>query len=87
MDDALSWGSILIRVAAQLLPVWIGLIAIFALSFQFKRRLGLYGRIFDSPVGMIGFALVMFWVFTAIFAVESFAKLGAMSPKYFFAVS
>ncbi len=68
MDDALSWGSILIRVAAQLLPVWIGLIAIFALSFQFKRRLGLYGRIFDSPVGMIGFALVMFWVFTAIFA-------------------
>jgi len=27
------------------------------------------------------------YFFTAIFAVESFAKLGAMSPKYFFAVS
>ena len=27
------------------------------------------------------------YFFTAIFAVESFAKLAAMSPKYFFAVS
>ncbi|MCZ8154011.1 MAG: ABC transporter permease, partial [Rhodobacteraceae bacterium] len=68
MEDALSWGSILARIAAQLLPVWVGLIAVFALSIQFKRRLGLYGRIFDSPVGMTGFGLVMFWVFTAIFA-------------------
>ncbi|MEY4696862.1 MAG: hypothetical protein RIT14_1290 [Pseudomonadota bacterium] len=68
MDDALSWGSIFARMAVQLLPVWVSLVAAFALSFAFKRRLGLYGRIFDSPVGMFGFALVMFWVFTAIFA-------------------
>jgi ABC-type dipeptide/oligopeptide/nickel transport system permease subunit len=68
MEDALSWGGILTRIAAQLLPVWVALIATFALSLQFKRRLGLYGRIFDSPVGMTGFGLVMFWVFTAIFA-------------------
>ena len=27
------------------------------------------------------------YFFTAIFAVESFAKLAAMSPRYFFAVS
>jgi peptide/nickel transport system permease protein len=30
--------------------------------------LGLYGHLFDNTVGMIGFGLVMFWVFTAIFA-------------------
>ena len=31
-------------------------------------RLGLYGQLFDSPVGMVGFGIVLFWVFTAIFA-------------------
>lgn len=52
----------------QLLPVWISLIVIYVLSITFKRRLGLYGKLFDSTVGMIGFGLVMFWVFVAIFA-------------------
>jgi peptide/nickel transport system permease protein len=66
--DALSWGQIIGRIFWQLWPVWIALALTFALSIRFKRRLGLYGRIFDSTVGMIGFGLVMFWVFTAIFA-------------------
>ncbi len=68
MDDALSWGSIIARILQQFLPVWIALIVTFALSIRYKRNLGLYGKLFDSPVGMVGFLLVMFWVFTAIFA-------------------
>jgi peptide/nickel transport system permease protein len=68
MDDALSWGAILSRIAAQLLPVWIALILTYAISIRFKRNLGLYGKLFDSTVGMIGFGIVMFWVFTALFA-------------------
>ncbi|NAZ36980.1 ABC transporter permease [Rubellimicrobium sp. CFH 75288] len=52
----------------RFLPVWVALGATLALSFAFRRRLGLYGRIFDSPVGTTGFVLVMFWVYTAIFA-------------------
>jgi peptide/nickel transport system permease protein len=52
-------------VVQQLLPVWIALAVTFALSITYKRKLGLYGKLFDSPIGMIGFALVMFWVFTA----------------------
>ncbi|WP_205389795.1 ABC transporter permease [Sulfitobacter sp. SK011] len=54
-------------MSRQFLPVWIALIATFALSITFKRKLGLYGKLFDSTVGMIGFAIVMFWVFTGIF--------------------
>ena len=54
-------------VSTRLLPVWIALLATFAASIAFKRRLGFYGKLFDSMVGMIGFAIVMFWVFTAIF--------------------
>jgi peptide/nickel transport system permease protein len=66
--DTLSWGQIFLRMAIQFLPVWIALALVFGLSITFKRRLGLYGKLFDSPVGMIGFAMVMFWVFTAAFA-------------------
>ena len=55
-------------MSQQLLPVWIALIVTFVLSIRFKRRLGLYGKLFDSTVGMIGFALVMFWIFAGIMA-------------------
>ena len=48
-------------------PVWLALIVLFALSITYKRKLGLYGKLFDSTIGMIGFGIVMFWVFTAIF--------------------
>ncbi|MEP3201397.1 MAG: ABC transporter permease [Rhizobiaceae bacterium] len=54
-------------MAQRLLPVWIALIVTFALSITFKRRLGLYGKLYDSTVGMIGFGLVMFWVYTGLF--------------------
>lgn len=66
--DALSWPEITIAIAGRLVPVWIALVVTFALSMRFKRRLGLYGKLFDSPIGMLGFGIVMFWVFTAIFA-------------------
>ncbi|WP_116131094.1 ABC transporter permease [Tropicimonas sp. IMCC34043] len=66
--ETLSWGAIVARLLSQLLPVWIGMAAVFALSFGFKRRLGLYGQLFDSTIGMIGFAIVLFWALTGIFA-------------------
>ncbi|MFS4583217.1 ABC transporter permease [Phaeobacter sp. C3_T13_0] len=59
-------GGIIGAMVRLLLPVWIALVVTFALSITFKRRLGLYGKLFDSPIGMIGFGLVMFWVFTGI---------------------
>ncbi|XDA99706.1 ABC transporter permease [Sulfitobacter sp. LCG007] len=65
--EELGWGAILWRMAVQFLPVWIALAGLFALSLTFRRRLGLYGKLFDSTIGMIGFGLVMFWVFTGIF--------------------
>ena len=57
-------GNVFIRFG----PVWIAMITLFTVSIAFKGRLGLYGKIFDSTVGMIGLALVLFWVFTALFA-------------------
>ncbi|MGZ2257785.1 ABC transporter permease [Roseobacter sp. A03A-229] len=65
--EELSWGSILARMFLQLGPVWISLIVLFVVSITYKRRLGLYGKLFDSTVGMIGFGLVMFWVFVGVY--------------------
>ncbi len=66
--EPLSWGQILVAAFQQFLPVWVALVITFALSIRYKRKLALYGKLFDSPIGMIGFTIVMFWVFTAIFA-------------------
>ncbi|MCE8555008.1 ABC transporter permease [Ruegeria pomeroyi] len=65
--EPLGTFEIIIRVLYQLSSVWIALLLLFTLSIAFKRRLGLYGKLFDSPIGMIGFGLVMFWVFVGIF--------------------
>lgn len=65
--ETLSWGAIIVRILLQFMPVWIALAAVFLLSITYKRKLGLYGKLFDSTVGMIGFFLVMFWIFTGLF--------------------
>jgi peptide/nickel transport system permease protein len=64
--EPLSWGGIFAGMFVQLIPVWIALIVTFSVSIYYKRKLGLYGKLFDSTIGMIGFFLVMFWVFVAI---------------------
>ncbi|WP_299350399.1 ABC transporter permease [uncultured Shimia sp.] len=60
-------AGIIGAISARFAPVWIALFVTFTLSTVYKRRLGLYGKLFDSMIGMIGFAFVMFWVYTAIF--------------------
>lgn len=73
--------GILGAMAARLWPVWLALVAMFAVSIRYQRRLGLYGRLFSSTVGMVGLALVMLWVFTALFAplVATHEPLSAVS--------
>ena len=50
-----------------------------------------YDENYDDNGGMSPFLTELLingnYFFTAIFAVESFAKMAAMSPRYFFAVS
>ena len=68
MVEYLSTGSIVWRTLLQFLPVWIGMAAIMVPSFVFRRKLGTYGRIYGSGIGMIGLGLVLFWLLTAIMA-------------------
>jgi peptide/nickel transport system permease protein len=66
--EPLGWGAIFIQALGQFWPVWLALAAIYALSIMFKERLSLYGRLFDSGLGMIGLGMVLFWILTAFFA-------------------
>ncbi len=66
--ESIGWLNIIGRILWQFLPVFIAIAITFAISIRFKRRLGLYGKLFDNTIGMIGFAIVAFWFYTAIFS-------------------
>ncbi len=60
--------AIVVETLGRFLPVWIAMALIMGASFVWRGRLGTYGRIYDSPIAMIGFGLVLFWLLTAIMA-------------------
>ena len=66
--ELLSWGEIFSKMLWQFMPVWVAMAVILTSSVIYKRRLGLYGRLYDSLVGIIGFSIVLFWVLTALLA-------------------
>ncbi len=66
--DRLPAADIFTSILGQFMPVWIGLVVILAISIVFQKKLGLYGRLFTSPIGIVGLILVLFWILTAIFA-------------------
>jgi peptide/nickel transport system permease protein len=76
--EYISAFDIVIGVLWRFWPVWVGLILVMGSSFTYKKRLGLYGQLFDSGVGIAGVFICLFWLFTAIFAstISPFDPLG-----------
>ncbi|HRO09892.1 ABC transporter permease [Amaricoccus sp.] len=66
--EVLAPGAIVWQVLRQFGPVWLGMLLVMGASFAWRHRLGTYGRIYESPIGIIGFGLVLFWLLTAIMA-------------------
>ncbi|ESW68938.1 MULTISPECIES: ABC transporter permease [unclassified Mesorhizobium] len=60
--------NVVLGVIGRFWPVWLGLALVMGASFAYKKRLGLYGQLFDSGVGIVGVGICLFWLFTAIFA-------------------
>ncbi len=74
------------RTLAQFLPVWVAMAVILGASYAWRRRLGLYGQVFASGIGVIGLALVLFWVLTALFSdwvalFDPYTQLRALQNK------
>lgn len=61
-------AQVVLGILARFWPVWIALAIVLGASFTWRKRLGLYGQLFGSAVGVAGVALCLFWLFTAIFA-------------------
>jgi peptide/nickel transport system permease protein len=60
--------QILLGVLSRFWPVWVALALILGASFLYRKKLGLYGQLFDSSVGIAGVAICFFWLFTALFS-------------------
>lgn len=68
IPEFISTFEIILTSIARFWPSWAGIFVVVMLGWIFRKRLGLIGRLYDSPVGMVGAIMVLFWVFTAIFA-------------------
>ncbi|MHA7884693.1 ABC transporter permease [Nitratireductor rhodophyticola] len=66
--ETLGIFGIIFGVLARFWPVWIALAIILFFSLRFRERLGLYGQLFETGVGVAGVMICFFWLFTAIFA-------------------
>ncbi|MDX8534869.1 ABC transporter permease [Mesorhizobium sp. VK25A] len=66
--EYISAFDVVLGVLWRFWPVWVALILVIGASFTYKKRLGLYGQLFDSGVGIAGVFICLFWLFTAIFA-------------------
>ena len=60
--------QIVLGVLARFWPVWLALAIVLGASFFYRKKLGLYGQLFDGGVGIAGVAICLFWLFTAMFS-------------------
>ena len=58
------WGG----VAVRFWPVWLAMLITYLLMRMYRKRLGVFGPLLDSTVGLEGLMIVVFWLFTALFA-------------------
>ncbi|HNB25796.1 MAG TPA: ABC transporter permease [Alphaproteobacteria bacterium] len=60
--------EIVLGILYRLWPVWVAIAVMMVCVVRYKRRLGLFGHLFDSMAGAVGVLICAFWLFTAIFA-------------------
>ncbi|KQZ81335.1 peptide ABC transporter permease [Mesorhizobium sp. Root157] len=60
--------QIIVGVLVRFWPVWLALAVVMVPSYVARRRLGLYGQLYDSGVGLAGVGICLFWLFTAVFS-------------------
>jgi peptide/nickel transport system permease protein len=62
--------QIFVGALARFWPVWLALAIVLSASFLYRKKLGLYGQLFDSGVGIAGVGICFFWLFTALFSAQ-----------------
>jgi peptide/nickel transport system permease protein len=83
--ETIGTGEVILLMIARFWPVWIALTVTLIGGYFIRDRLGQIGRLYGSTVGMAGAFLVLFWVFTAIFA-DMIAVMGPLEQSFTFGV-
>ncbi|MEM7668313.1 MAG: ABC transporter permease, partial [Pseudomonadota bacterium] len=86
--ENLNTVEIIVQTIIRFWPTWAALFVTIGGGFFIRERMGVVGRLYGSPIGLAGAALVLFWVFTAVFAeliapqapLEQFAEMKKALP-------
>jgi len=68
MPEYIGTGEIILLSITRFWPTWLAIAVTLALGWPLRERLGVFGRLYGSRIGMVGLIIVLFWVFTAAFA-------------------
>ncbi|MGD1923727.1 MAG: ABC transporter permease [Paracoccaceae bacterium] len=79
--ETISTIEVIITSVIRFWPVWAALAVSLTSGYFIRERLGTFGRLYGSPVGLAGLAIVLFWVFTALFA-DVIAVLGPLEQSF-----
>ncbi|MEM9783642.1 MAG: ABC transporter permease [Pseudomonadota bacterium] len=81
--EYLGTVGIIIEALTRFIPVWIALAVALIGGYFLRAQLGQLGKLWDSRIGLIGLGIVLFWVFTALFA-DLIAVAGPQEQSFFF---
>src|SRR5215475_7479079 len=66
--QTVGFFGIVTGIIVRFWPVWVAMALLLVGVWRFKRKLGIFGHLFDSMVGIAGVLICCFWLFTALFA-------------------
>ncbi len=81
MPEFIGVGEILLLSVTRFWPTWLAIAVTLGVCWPMRERLGMFGRLYGSPIGLSGLVIVLFWVFTALFA-DQIAVLGPLEQSF-----
>ena len=79
--ETISIFEIVLYSITRFWPAWIAIAVFVGICYFIRDKLGVFGKLYGSPIGMTGVVFVLFWIFTAIFA-DYIAVMGPLDPLF-----
>ena len=81
MPEYIGTGEIILLSITRFWPTWLAIAVTLGVCWPLRERLGVFGRLYGSWIGMAGLIFVLFWVFTAAFA-DQIAVVGPLEQSF-----
>ena len=79
--ETISIFEIVLYSITRFWPAWIAIAVFVGGGYFIRDKLGVFGKLYGSPIGMTGVVFVLFWIFTAILA-DYIAVMGPLDPLF-----